>query len=54
MEAAIQKIHGVERASVNFMTQKLTIEAADSDFERVLVGAEKAMRRVEPGCVLVK
>ena len=54
MEAAIQKIHGVERASVNFMTQKLTIEAADSDFERVLSEAEKAMRRVEPGCVLAK
>ena len=31
MEAAIQKIHGVESATVNFMTQKLTIEAADSE-----------------------
>lgn len=54
MEAAIQKIHGVESATVNFMTQKLTIEAADSDFEQVLSEAERAIRRVEPGCALIK
>ena len=54
MEAAIQKIHGVESATVNFMTQKLTIEAADSDFEQVLSEAERAVRRVEPGCALIK
>lgn len=54
MEAAIQKIHGVENATVNFMTQKLTIEAADSDFEQVLSEAERAIRRVEPGCALIK
>lgn len=54
MEAAIQKIHGVESATVNFMTQKLTIEAADSNFEQVLSEAERAIRRVEPGCALIK
>ena len=54
MEAAIQKIHGVESATVNFMTQKLTIEAADSDFDQVLSEAERAIRRVEPGCALIK
>lgn len=54
MEAAIQKIHGVESATVNFMTQKLTIVAADSDFEQVLSEAERAIRRVEPGCALIK
>lgn len=54
MEAAIQKIHGVESATVNFMTQKLTIEAANSDFEQVLSEAERAIRRVEPGCALIK
>lgn len=54
MEAAIQKIAGVESASVNFMTQKLTLQAADADFERVLSEAEKAIRRVEPDCAIVK
>lgn len=54
MEAAIQKIRGVEHASVNFMTQKLTLEAADADFDQVLSEAEKAIHRVEPGCALVK
>ena len=54
MEAAIRKIAGVESASVNFMTQKLTLQAADADFERVFSEAEKAIRRVEPGCAIVK
>ena len=36
------------------MAQKLTLEAADADFERVLAAAEKAVRRVEPGCMLIK
>ena len=54
MEAAIQKISGVKSASVNFMAQKLTLEAADADYERVLAEAEKAVRRVEPGCMLIK
>lgn len=30
MENAILKLDGVENASVNFMTQKLTLEAADA------------------------
>ena len=29
MEDAIRKIEGVENASVSFMTQKMTIEAAE-------------------------
>ena len=31
MEAAINKIEGVEKASVSFMTQKLIIEAEEAD-----------------------
>lgn len=53
MEAAIAKLDGVESVSVNFMTQKLTLEAADGQFEHVLQEAQKAIRRVEPDCTLV-
>ncbi|MCI6378047.1 MAG: cation transporter [Clostridiales bacterium] len=53
MEAAIAKLDGVENVSVNFMTQKLTLEAADSQFEHVLQEAQKAIRKVEPDCTLV-
>ena len=36
MEAAIAKVDGVESVSVNFFTQKLTLEAADDAFDDVL------------------
>ena len=48
MEAAIRKIDGVTDASVSFILQKMTIEAPDAVFERVLKDAVKAIRRVEP------
>ena len=48
MEAAIRKINGVTDASVSFILQKMTIEAPDEIFERVLKDAVKAIRRVEP------
>lgn len=54
MENAIARLPGVKSVTVNFMTQKLILEADDADFDRVLDEAEKAMRRVEPDCTLVR
>ena len=53
MEAAIKKLDGVNDASVNFMTQKLTIDADDGVFDEVLQKAIKAIRRVEPDCRVI-
>ncbi len=53
MEDAIKKLDGVESAAVSFMTQKLTIEAADERFDAVLKEAVKCIRRVEPDCEVV-
>lgn len=53
MEAAIGRLDGVESASVNFMTQKLTISAADHLFDSVLEQAKKIVRKIEPDCVIV-
>ena len=36
LEDAIKKLDGVTDAKVNFLTQKLTLEAADEAFENVL------------------
>ena len=36
MEEAIARIDGVEAVSVNFLTQKLTLSAADERFDEVL------------------
>lgn len=50
MEAAIKKIDGVTDVTVSYMTQKLTLEAPDDIFDKVLKQAIKAIRRVEPDC----
>ena len=50
MEAAIKKIPGVLDANMNFMTQKLTLEAEDGCFEAVLAEAQKCCDRVDKGC----
>lgn len=52
MEAAIQKIQGVNSASVSFMTQRLTLDALDERFEAVLQEAVKVCKRIEPDCVI--
>ena len=50
MEAAIKKIDGVQDASVNFLTQRMTITAEEADFERIIPEAVKCIRKVEPDC----
>jgi copper chaperone CopZ len=50
MENAIKKIAGVNQASVNFMTQKLTIEAEDNRLEEVMKEVAALCRRIEPDC----
>ena len=54
MENAIQQIDGVENASVSFMQQKLMLEAAEDQFERVLEEAGRDCRKIEPDCRILK
>ena len=53
METAIAKIDGVISASISFMTQKLTIEAEEQDFDKILKAAQKAIKKIEPDCRIV-
>ena len=51
MEQAIRKIDGVAAATVNFMTQKMTVEYANgADPQAVMQNILKACRKVEPDC----
>lgn len=52
MEDAINKIEGVEKASVSFMTQKLTITADDGKFEEIMKKAAKECKKIEPDCTI--
>ena len=53
MEAAINKLDGVKKATVSFMTQKLTLEAEDERFDEVLQAALKCIAKVEPDCRVI-
>ena len=52
MERAIQKLDGVNEATVSFMTQKLTLDADDDRFEEILKKAEEAIHKVDPDCTI--
>ena len=54
MEEGILKLDGVTSANINFLTQKLTLEAEEADFPRLLEEAERIIRKIEPDCVLVR
>ena len=54
MEAAIKKLPGVADASVNFMMQKLTVDADDERFEEIMDEIERCIARVEPDCRVVR
>ncbi len=50
MTDAIKKIDGVKDANVNFITQKLMIDADDAAFDSIVDQAVKACKKVEPDC----
>mgnify|MGYP002626208041 CR=1 FL=1 len=51
MEEAANKVEGVAKAVVNFMTLKMTVEfTEDSDPDTVMKKVRKACRKVEPDC----
>lgn len=52
MEAGIRKIDGVNSATINFLTQKLTLDTEDDRLESILDQAEAVIRKIEPDCVL--
>ena len=53
MEEAIKKIPGVNDASINFVMQKLTIDAEDGRFDEIMAEAQKACSKVESDCRIV-
>ena len=54
MEEAIKKIEGVNDASMSFMTQKLTIDAADDRFDAIMDEVEKVCAKVEPDMKILR
>ncbi len=53
MEEAIKKIPGVIDATMNFLAQKLIVEAEDEKFDAIMKEAVKVCKKVEPDCEIV-
>ncbi len=54
MERDINKIDGVNKATINFMTSKITLDAADEAFDAVLDEAQRICAGYESDCVIVR
>ncbi len=53
MEDGIRKLDGVQKVTVSFLTQKLTLEADDDRFDEIAAQAAKLCKKIEPDCRLV-
>ena len=53
MEEAIKKLDGVNDASVNFMMQKMTIDAEGSRFDEIMKAVVTVCAKVEPDCKIL-
>lgn len=54
MEDAINKIDGVNSATVNFIMAKLKIDADDARFNEILDQAQAVISKYEPDCTIVR
>lgn len=52
METAINKIEGVNQATVSFMAQKLTVDADESCFDEIIKEIVTVCKRIEPDCTI--
>lgn len=53
MEQAIAKLEGVTSVTVNFLAQKMILEAEDDKFDFVVKQAVEICKKIEPDCVIV-
>ena len=54
MESAINKIDGVENATISFMTQRLTMEFDETKIDEILEEAEKACKKIDGDCSIIR
>lgn len=53
LENSFKKIDGVKDANVSFIMQKVTIEAEDEVFDKVMKDVIKVCKEVEPDCTIL-
>ncbi|MBQ8005334.1 MAG: cation transporter [Clostridia bacterium] len=53
LENAISKVEGVEKVSLNFIAEKLTIEADVDKFDTIMQECVKLAKLIEPDCRII-
>lgn len=48
IEDKMSKVDGVESVTVNFLTEKMILEAAEEKLDEIMAKAEKIVRKIEP------
>lgn len=52
IENAASKVKGVNEVKVNFMTQKMILDAPDESFDEVLENIKKIAKKIEPDLII--
>lgn len=53
IETAVAKLDGVNSVQVNFMTQKMILDAEDTNFDALLKTIKKTARKIEPDMTIL-
>lgn len=53
IEEAIQKLDGVDKAALSFMSKKLIIEAEEERMDGIISGAQSIIKKLEPDVKMV-
>lgn len=54
LQDKIAALDGVQDASINFMAQKLTLQAEDAEFDAVLERVVALISDIEPDCEVIR
>lgn len=52
MEVGIKKIDGVNDATVNFLAQKLSVDADEARFDEIMQEVVSLCKKIEPDCII--
>lgn len=53
MENCIKKIDAINHVSVNYLTQKMMIDADDAEFDNAMQQVVKVCKKIEPDCKIM-
>lgn len=53
LEDALNKVSGVNKATVNFLSQKITLDVEDGKLDDVVKAMVSTAKKIEPDCTIL-